>query len=712
MNKQKSNWETEILDLLKSRPAHIFKVRALARELGISSKNYTDFKYLVKSMIEQDLIMRHKGNKVGYLKKASAVTGTLHVKTQGYGFLIRDDGGEDLFISQRNMGSALHKDQVKVVPWAKSKGNLTEGRVVEILKRGRTNVVGTFLEAKTFNYVIPDDLKITKDIFIDPKDSKNASVGQKVVVEIDDWGDDRRMPSGKVVDVLGYAQDKGVDVLSVAHSYDISPTFPKAVEKEAHLIQLSIPQEEIERRADFRNDLIFTIDPEDAKDFDDAVSLKELPNGHYELGVHIADVSHFIEPKSAIDKEALKRGTSVYLVDRVIPMLPETLSNEVCSLKPESDRLTFSVLIEISDKGEIFDSQFTKSVIHSRYRLTYQEAHEIINEKSGDKPCFNDLDLKATLQKMHPLSQILLNRWREEGSIDFDVSEPRVDLDETGKPIALGIRDRLESHRLIESFMLLANRAVAERIKITEVEKSRKLPFVYRIHEPPSGKKLETFMMLMKTLGYQVSAKKITPKKIQNILKQAKDTPHQVLIEDVALRSMMKAQYSTKNMGHFGLAFPCYTHFTSPIRRYPDLTVHRLLKHYLDTNFEPYPNKTELTKICFVATDREIQAQEAEWESIKAKQIEYMAGKIGETYTGVISGVTTFGLFVEIPEFKVEGLVHIKDLDDDYYELDERHFRLIGKRLGKCYQVGMTLEITVARVLRDMRKLDFVLTAS
>lgn len=718
MAKKNNNLEALVLDFLKSRPGHIFKVRALARELDISARQYASFKILLKSLTEQNRIRRHKGNKFGYLREPAVVTGQLHVKTQGYGFLIRDDGGEDLFISQRNMGSALDRDKVKVLPWAKAQGKLTEGRVIEILERGRTTVVGTFLEAKTFNYVMPDDLKINRDIYIDFKDSHNASIGQKVVVQIDDWGDDRRMPSGKVVEVLGYAQDKGVDVLSVAHTFNISPHFPKAVEKEARAIQPQIAQEEVDRRADFRNEFIFTIDPEDAKDFDDAVSLKMLENGHFQLGVHIADVSHYVQPNAAIDKEAYSRGTSVYLVDRVIPMLPESLSNEVCSLKPQTDRLTFSVIIEISPEGEIFDTHITESVIHSNYRLTYQQAHQIIHQlpleksKQRDSSIFEDQTLFNTLKQMHSLSQVLLDQWRHEGSIDFDVSEPKVELDETGKPIALGIRERLESHRLIEAFMLLANRAVAEKIKIAEVEKNRKLPFVYRIHEKPSGKKLDTFLLLMKTLGYSVSPKKITPKKIQTILHQAKDTPHQVLIEDVALRAMMKAQYSTKNMGHFGLAFPCYTHFTSPIRRYPDLMVHRLLKHYLATDFQPPQNKSELTKTCFVATDREIQAQEAEWESIKAKQIEFMAGKIGESYSGIISGVTTFGVFVEIPEYKVEGLIHINALEDDYYELDERHFRLIGRRFGKCYQIGMSVHVTVSRVLRDGRKLDFILTPS
>jgi ribonuclease R len=571
------------------------------------------------------------------------VEGVLHVKTQGYGFLIRDDGGEDVFISQRNMGSALHGDRVGIELWAKPSGKLAEGRIISVIERGRERIVGIFQESDTYGYVIPDNLKISKDVSVSPQNQGGARPGHKVVAEIFDWGDARRMPEGMIVEVLGYPDDPGVDVLAVMRGFGLPESFPKAVEKETENIPEGIPAHILQNRLDLRNILTFTIDPEDAKDFDDALSLEKLDKGNWQVGVHIADVSHYVPVGSATDLEALKRGTSCYLADRVVPMLPERLSNTLCSLEPRKDRMTFSVLIELSPSGSVQDYSIHETVIHSKHRLSYEQAQRLID----GKPEKNDpKEITETLRNLHGLSRQLFARWTKEGNIDFDAPEAKVILDDRGHPVQLGMRARLASHRIVESFMLLANRTVAEHIHKLRQTSGKKLPFVYRVHEKPSGKKLEQFMLFVKAMGHPFDAgKRITPKKFQTFLNEIKGTRHETVIEEVALRSMMKAQYTTGNIGHFGLAFKHYTHFTSPIRRYPDLAVHRLLKAYL----KPVPvtprMAVPLNEICKTATECEIRADKAERESIRAKQCVFMAEHVGDEYDAIISGVTGFGFF-------------------------------------------------------------------
>ncbi len=720
---KKENLEEELLRLLDAHPGQIFKSKELAKHLGVRNQDYQPFKRRVRRLAEEGKLTRHKGNRYGKVRKSLAVTGVLHVKTQGYGFVLRDDGGEDVFVSQRNMGTALHRDRVRVGLWAQSIGKLPEGRVIEILKRGRDRIVGTFMEARTYNYVIPDELKITRDVYVDGRDRGDTRPGQKVVVEITKWGDFRRLPEGKVVEVLGYPDEKGVDVLSVAYGYDLPMVFPKAVEEEAEQIPEDIPERAWEKRLDLRGKMIFTIDPQDAKDFDDAVSLERLSNGHFLLGVHIADVGAFVPPGSAVDREALRRGTSVYLVDRVVPMIPERLSSDLCSLKPNKDRLTYSVLMEVTPEGILEDYRIEESIIRSRYRMTYEEVQRMIDDFWGESGESRDEkrnsgadsrgksdDLRKTLSDMVGLSRKLKARWRTVGSIDFDAPEPEVVLDPRGRPIELKVRERLESHELIEAFMLLANRTVAEHIQRLRRERDRKFAFVYRIHEKPRGKKMEEFVRFVRALGYSFEpGKRVTPKKFQSLLEEVHGTQQEVIVEEVALRTMMKAIYTTRNVGHFGLAFKQYTHFTSPIRRYPDLTVHRLLKAYCEGGPKSLSLPVKLSEICEIATAREITAQEAERESIKAKQVEFMEERIGEEFDGIISGITPFGIFVEIAAYLVEGLVHIKDLDDDTYVHDEKHYRLIGKNRNKIYRLGDPVRVKVVRVLREMRKIDFLL---
>ncbi len=706
-------WEKQLIGFLSSRPRQIFKTKELSRQLKITSSYYANFKLLIKRLQEEGKISRYKGNKYGIYQKPDTVTGKLHVKTQGYGFLIRQDGAKDIFISQKNMGNAMHGDEVEVEIWAKTEGKLPEGRVLKIQKRGRTRVVGIFQEAATYCYIMPDDLKLVRDIYIDNSQRKNAKNGQKVVVEIDDWGDERRMPVGRVIEVLGYSDEKGVDVLSVAYDFDLPVSFPEPVLQEADNIVLDVSPSEVENRLDLRKKMIFTIDPEDAKDFDDGVSLVQLKDGNWELGVHIADVSHYVSMNGVLDKEAMKRATSTYLVDRVIPMLPEKLSNEICSLRPNEDRLTFSTILTLNENCDLLKYEIQPSVIHSNYRLSYQQAQVMIDgdeSKQKELKCPRNKNLQKTLIDMYNLSQLLIKKWQQSGTIDFDAPEPKVVLDDSGKPVELGVRERLAAHRLVEAFMLLANRTVAEHIRNLRHETEKKLPFVYRVHEKPSGKKLEDFAHLVKALGYQFDLKKkMTPRRFQTLLEHFRETPHKVIVDEVGIRTMMKAQYSTSNEGHFGLAFKHYTHFTSPIRRYPDLIVHRLLKAYNTDNPQTPHFDTTLSTMCEITNEREVVAMKAERESIKAKQLEFMKEKLGEIYDGIVSGVVAFGIFVEIPEYLVEGLVHIKDLDDDFYEFDELHYRLIGQRTRHIYRLGDPVKVQVARVLMDMRKLDFVL---
>lgn len=708
--KPSENTSEALLHFLERHPSQSYKARELARRLQIPNPEYRAFKLLLRKLAEEGKIARVRGNRFGFPRKPTFVEGVLHLKTQGYGFLVDEDGEKKVFIPERWMGGGLHRDWVRVEILSKEPNRLPEGRVIEILKRGHSRIVGTFQEGKKVHYVIPDELKFPHDIVVYEEDRNAAQEGDRVVVEIVRSFDTRRLPEGRIVEVLGRPEEKGVDVRSVMVEFDLPETFPKAVEEEAAQLDGAIRSEDIVGRKDFRNTLVFTIDPEDAKDFDDAVSLEKTPQGTWKLGVHIADVSHFVTPGTAIDREAMARGTSVYLVDRVIPMLPERLSGNLCSLRPHEDRLTFSVLMELSQKGELLDYEITPSIIRSQYRLTYREAQAILEKKSTGKTY--DSTLCTTLQAMRNLSQLLLTQWKKDGMIDFELPETEIILDENGFPVEIKLKERLESHRLIEAFMLLANRTVTEHVLWLKQKYHMKLPFVFRIHEKPSQDKLADFSRFVSALGHPFRfGKKVTSKKFQAFLESIRDTAHAVVIEDVALRTMMKAQYATRNVGHFGLAFSHYTHFTSPIRRYPDLVVHRLLKAYQSDPPTLLSFSPSLSEICKIATEREILAQEAERESVRAKQVEFMEQFLGEEFDGIISGVTGFGIFVEIPDYLIEGLVHISDLADDYYVYDPLHYRLVGRQSGFVYRLGDPVRVKVVRVLKTARKIDFVLVS-
>lgn len=696
----------KIQGLLASNPNRTFKPKEMARKLGVSKTDYTKFRDTLKRAVRDGKIAKHRGNNFGAIKRVAMIEGQLHVKTQGYGFLIAEDGGPDVFVSQKNMGTALHKDVVQVQLYAEGRGKNREGRVTKVVERARQNIVGIYRKTKQYGFVVPDDLKITRDIFIPPGENEKAESGQKVVAKIISWTDERTNPEGKIVEVLGFPEDPGVDVMSVVKAFDLPTSFSTGIENEAEKIGTAIPRAEIKRRLDLRKETCFTIDPEDAKDFDDAVSIKILRNNNYELGVHIANVSYYVRPGSVLDKEALRRGTSVYLVDRVVPMLPEKLSNEICSLRPKEDRLTFSCIMEVNSEGKVVDYNICESVINSKRRFTYEEVQPIIDGKPRRGKFVKEIRL------MHQLSRVLIKRRQNLGSLDFDIPEVKVELDPDGKPVAIKKRERLDSHRLVEEFMLLANQTVTEHVALKLGEQGRVPPFIYRIHEEPSKEKMDDFKKFVKALGHPIDAhKKVTARLLSQYLASLKGEPEQVIVEEVTLRSMMKAKYSTDNVGHFGLAFKHYTHFTSPIRRYPDLVVHRLLREYRQgVDFsDAKSKKTRLEAIATKVSERERVALEAERESIKLKKVEYMKRHLGDEFEGVISGVVSFGIFVEVTDILVEGLVHISDLEDDYYFHDEKNHRLVGQSSDKIYRLGDKVKVQVVRVDVDERVVDFVL---
>lgn len=696
----------KVQGLLATHPHRTFKPKEMARKLGVPKTEYQPFRDMIKQAARSGKIAKHRGNNFGTLKTAKTIQGELHVKTQGYGFLITAEDQEDVFISQKNMSTALHQDTVDVQLYAQSSGKSLEGRVVKVVKRARQQIVGTYQKTRRYGFVVPDDLKIQRDIFIPEGADKKARSGQKVVVKMTHWEDERSNPEGEIEEVLGFPDDPGVDVVSVMKSFNLPTRFPQQVEREAKAISSVISEDEIARRLDLRNQTCFTIDPVDAKDFDDALSIEALDNGNIRLGVHIADVSYYVSPGSKIDKEALKRGTSIYLVDRVIPMLPEKLSNKVCSLRQGEDHCTFSCIMEVTPKGRVINYKIVESVINSDRRFTYEEVQEIIEGKRQDPA------LGEAIGKMFQLSQTLIRQREQRGSLDFNLPEVKVKLDAEGKPIEITKVERKDSNRLVEEFMLLANQTVTEHVAIKMAEKGPAPPFIYRTHEQPAQEKMDDFRRFVKALGVPLDPnKKVTPKLLGKYLEGLAGKPEENVVQDLMLRSMMKAKYTTHNVGHFGLAFKHYTHFTSPIRRYPDLEVHRLLKEYQKPiDFDDAKKKgSRLSRVAKASSERELVALEAERESIKLKKVEYMQRHLGDEFDGVISGVVQFGIFVQVTDLLVEGLVHISDLEDDYYLHDEENYQLVGRADRNTYRLGDNVRVKVVRVDVDERIVDFIL---
>ncbi len=699
-----ANLKKRVLDLLSSEPFRALKIKEIQRRLGVPHDEYQELRQTVRSLARQDRIHKFKKGRFGMGEPQNELEGRLHVNTQGYGF-VKSQKGEDIFISQKNMANALHGDTVRVRLFASRKGKNPEGQITEVLERARTLIVGTFRWGRKYGYLIPDDLKIQRDVIIPPGEEANAQEGQKVVARIEHWEHYGMNPAGPVVEVLGYPDDPGVEMLSLIYKHQLPREFSEKVEKAASELPDSIPAEEERVRMDLRDVVCFTIDPIDAKDFDDAVSLEKMDNGNWRLGVHIADVSHFVDERSPIEKEARKRGLSVYLVDRAIPMLPERLSSELCSLVPGQNRLAFSVLMQLTPKGHLVSYDIKKTMINSKKRFNYKEAQLVLDGEMKSE--FAD-----TLRNMYDLSRALIKRRRQRGSIDFDSPEVEIPLNEKGWPVDIKIRQRLNTHRLIEEFMLLANETIARHVGMILGEKlDNSPPFVYRVHAKPEKQEVIELLKLSYAFGIKMKIpKQLTPSFFQKLADEFQEHNAASVLNDAMLRTMTKARYDTENIGHFGLAYKYYTHFTSPIRRYPDLMVHRLLKEYA-TSTSTAASKTslkDLQKKCEDSTKREIQYQEAERDSIKLKQIQYMQQHHGKEFTGVIIRILNFGFFVHLPEYLIDGLIHVTSLDDDYYIVDDNNYSMVGQYTGKEYKLGQKIQVQLVRIDPNEHLIDFV----
>ena len=635
------------------------------------------------------------------LELKTFIEGKVDLTNDGSAFIVTDDQFEsDIFVAPRKLRNALNGDRVKVYVYAKSKGKHKEGEVIEIIQRNKTEFTGIVKLSERFAFFVPDDRKMMHDIFIPMNQLNGAKNGIKAVAEITDWPSDAKNPIGRIKHILGNQGENDTEMNAILAEYGFPLSFPAEVEHEAEEIPEVITEQEIARRRDFRNILTFTIDPFDAKDFDDAISFKRLENGNYEVGVHIADVSHYIIPDSALDKEALDRATSVYLVDRVIPMLPERLSNGLCSLRPHEDKLCFSAVFEMNEEAHIITEWYGKTIIHSNRRFTYEEVQEIIEAKAGDHV--------EEILKLNELAHILRTRKFKNGAISFETTEVKFILDASGKPTGVYVKERKDAHKLIEDFMLLANRKVAEYVNRLGKGKN-KYTFVYRAHDSPKPESLANFSKFAERFGYKINMKsdKETAKSLNFLMEDVEGKKEQNVLTHLAIRSMAKAIYTTKTSSHYGLAFDHYTHFTSPIRRYPDVMVHRLLFHYL--NGGQSANAEHYEKLCAHSSQMEKKAADAERASVKYKQAEYLRDQVGNIFSGVISGVTEWGMYVEIIENKCEGMIRLRDISDDFYTLDEKNYAIIGQRKKKVYQLGDEVKIRVKNVDLTKKQIDFSL---
>ncbi len=635
-------------------------------------------------------------------RRAVVATGVFVRRSNGKNSVILDDDNEPIFVAERNSMHALNGDRVSVSIAARVKGKEPEAEVVEIIEKKEQTFIGTLRVDKHFAYLLTDSKFLATDIFI-PKNKLHGGVtGDKAVVRISEWPDDAKNPIGEVIDVLGKTGENTAEIHAILAEFGLPYRYPEAVEKAAAKIDAGITDEVVASREDMRGVTTFTIDPKDAKDFDDALSFRRLPNGNYEIGVHIADVTHYVKPDTIIDREAQDRATSVYLVDRVVPMLPEHLSNGICSLRPDEDKLTFSVIFEMDDNAKVVKSRIARTVTRSVRRFTYEEAQEVIETGHGD---YADEILKLDL-----LAKQLRERRYENGSVEFDRAEVRFDIDDEGHPVGVYFKESKDANKLIEEFMLLANRTVATAIGMPKDKRKKSKAFVYRVHDMPDQERLANLSSLARNFGFKVKATG-TPKEvnrsINKMLVGVKGRGEENFLSTLAIRSMAKAVYTTTNIGHYGLGFDYYTHFTSPIRRYPDMMVHRLLDRYL--NGGRSVNVDKLEEECKHSSNMEQLAANAERASIKFKQVEFMADHLGEVYTGVISGVTEWGLYVELDENKCEGLVPVRDLADDYYDYDEKNYCLVGRRNNHRYRLGDAAKVQVARANLDKKQLDFVL---
>lgn len=656
---------------------------------------------IISEMMDDGLLTMTEKGQFKLNDHGLIMTGKFQRKSNGKNSFIPDDGSETIFIAERNSAHAMNNDKVKIALFAKKKNKEAEGEVIDILERANDTFVGTLKVDKYYAFLLTENRTLANDIFI-PKDKlKSGKNGDKAVVKVIEWPDQAKNPIGQVIDILGQAGDNTTEMHAILAEFGLPYVYPKSVEEAADKISTEITQEDMEGREDFRDAVTFTIDPKDAKDFDDALSIREIKSGLWEIGVHIADVTHYVKEGSIIDKEAEKRATSVYLVDRTIPMLPEKLSNGLCSLRPDEEKLTYSVIFTMNEKGEVKNSRITKTIIKSNRRFTYEEAQEIIETGKGD--------YSNELLELNKLAQILRAQRLSNGAIDFDRVEVRFEIDETGKPVSVYFKESKEANKLIEEFMLMANRSVAEYVGKVPKDKKAKV-FPYRIHDLPDPDKLENLNFFINRFGYKIrtsGSSKEVAKSINKLLHDINGKKESELIETVSLRAMQKARYSTDNIGHYGLAFDFYTHFTSPIRRFPDMMVHRLLTKYLAGGRTVQKDKYE--ELCVHSSEMEQIAANAERASIKYKQVEYMSERIGKEFDGIISGVTEWGLYVEVDESKCEGMVPMRDLADDYYDFDEKCYCLTGRKKHKKYSLGDHVTIKVAKANLEKKQLDYTL---
>ncbi len=699
---KKKELATTLMDFFHTRQEEVISLKYLFAELHLTTHPLKMLCMdILADMLTDDYITEVDKNKYKLNNHGIEMTGTFQRKSNGKNSFIPEGGGDPIFVAERNSAHAMNNDKVKIAFFAKRKNHDAEGEVIEILERANDTFVGTLQVEKSYAFLVTENRTLANDIFIPRDKLKGGKTGDKAVVKVIEWPDKAKNPIGQVLDILGKAGDNTTEMHAILAEFGLPYVYPQAVEKAADKIPADISEEEIAKREDFRKVTTFTIDPKDAKDFDDALSIRKLKDNLWEVGVHIADVTHYVKEGGIIDKEAEKRATSVYLVDRTIPMLPERLCNFLCSLRPNEEKLAFSVIFDITEKGEVKSSRIVHTIIYSDRRFTYEEAQQIIETREGD--------FKEEVLMMDTIAKALREKRFAAGAINFDRYEVKFEIDEKGKPVSVYFKESKDANKLVEEFMLLANRTVAEKIgRVPKGKKAKALP--YRIHDLPDPEKLDNLSQFIARFGYKLrtsGTKTDISKSINHLLDDIQGKKEENLIETVSIRAMQKARYSTHNIGHYGLAFDYYTHFTSPIRRFPDMMVHRLVSKYLDGGRSVSESKYE--DLCDHSSNMEQIAANAERASIKYKQVEFMSERVGQTYDGVISGVTEWGLYVELNENKCEGMIPMRDLDDDYYEFDEKNYCLRGRRKNKTFSLGDAITIKVARANLEKKQLDFAL---